>query len=164
MQENHANEQYFFDAPTLRRLRVVVARFSAPCVLCAPLLGRSLHEHGQAAAVLDIDERFADLPGYRRWDVSRPEPIDQALGLILCDPPFFSVSLSQLFRAIRLLAKFDTSTPIAIGYLARRERALLGAFAPFNLQPSAFRLGYQTVQYQAGRNDIRLYTNFDLDP
>ncbi|MEM6507562.1 MAG: hypothetical protein AAF711_19150 [Planctomycetota bacterium] len=164
MQENHANEQYFFDTPTLGRLRVVLARFEDPCVLCAPLLGRSLHKHGQAAAVLDIDERFADLPGYRRWDVSRPEPIDQAFGLILCDPPFFNVSLSQLFRAIRLLAKFDMSTPIAVGYPARRERALLGTFAPFNLQPSTFRLGYQTVQDQAGRNDIRLYTNFDLDP
>ncbi|MEO0475629.1 MAG: hypothetical protein AAF085_06625 [Planctomycetota bacterium] len=163
MHENHANEQYFFDAPTLDRLRDVVARFEDPCILCAPMLGRSLHEHGQPAAVLDIDDRFADLPGYQRWDVYRPEPVEQAFGLILCDPPFFNVSLSELFRAIRLLAKFDLTTPIAIGYLARRERALLGTFAPFNLQASTFRLGYQTVQDQTGRNDIRLYTNFELD-
>lgn len=164
MYENHANEQYFFDAPTLDRLREVVVRFEDPCVLCAPMLGRSLQEHGQAATVLGIDRRFADLPGYRRWDLCRPEPVGRAFGLILCDPPFFNVSLSQLFRAIRTLARFDLATPIAIGYLARRQSALLGTFAPFNLRPSTFRLGYQTVQDQTGRNDIRLYTNFGLDP
>ena len=162
MYENHANEQYFFDADTLGRLSPVVERFDRPCLLCAPMLGRHLHQQGVRAAVLDIDDRFADLPGYRRWDLYRPEAVEDDFDLILCDPPFFNVSLSQLFKAIRLLAKFDLTKPVAIGYLARRESALLGTFAPFGLTPSAFKLNYQTVQDQTGRNDIRLYTNFDL--
>jgi len=162
MHEEHAHEQYFFDAETLDRLRPLVARFDRPCLLCAPMLGRSLHEQGSDVATLDIDDRFADLPGYRRWDLYRPTPIDETFGLILCDPPFFNASLSQLFKAIRLLAKFDFETPVAIGYLKRRQSALLGTFAPFNLQPTGVQLTYQTVQDQDGRNDIRLYANFDI--
>ena len=55
MHENHAREQYFFDAPTLDALAVFVATFERPCLLCAPMLGRVMHERGRKVRVLDVD-------------------------------------------------------------------------------------------------------------
>ena len=73
MDERHEHEQYFFDEPTLARLADVVASFPNPCCLCAPLLGKALVERDVAVRILDLDERFASLPGFRRYDLHRPE-------------------------------------------------------------------------------------------
>lgn len=116
MQEEHAREQYFFDAPTLDRLATFVERFERPCLLCAPMLGRTLHDRGRAVATLDVDERFAHLAEFRRWDLYRPTPLPERYDLILCDPPFFNVSLSQLFAALRLLAQFDFRQPLVVSH------------------------------------------------
>ena len=162
MEERHEREQYFFDAETLGALGDFVARFERPCCLCAPMVGRELHRRGLAVRVLDVDRRFADLPGFVEWDLYRPRHLDETFDLILCDPPFFNVSLSQLFTAVRLLAHFDLSTRVMISYPVRRRRALLGTFAPFTLAPTGYRPGYQTVQ-QCEKNDIEFYANFPLD-
>ncbi len=65
------------------------------------------HENEQYffdATILDIDERFADVPGYRHFDITRPEWLGIEFGAILCDPPFFNVSFRQLGDALRTLA------------------------------------------------------------
>ena len=126
------------------------------------MLARHLHQHQpkRKLRLLDTDTRFADLPFFREWNLYRPTPLDESFDLILCDPPFFNVSLSQLFTAIRLLAKFDYSHKIAIAYLGRRESALLGTFARFNLAPTGFFPIYQTVQ-SCAKNDIQFYANFE---
>jgi len=103
MYELHEQEQYFFDRPTLAHLSTFVARFPHPCCLCAPLLGKTLVDRGTQVTILDVDERFAALPGYRRYDLYRPEWLGEEFGLIICDPPFYKVSLSQLFSTIRTL-------------------------------------------------------------
>ena len=71
-----------------------------------------------------IDERFADLAGFRRYDVHRPEWLDAEYGVIVCDPPFFRVSLSQLFDAVRIVAGNDFTKPLLISYLRRRASAV----------------------------------------
>ena len=161
MEEIHQREQYFFDKPTLDALAGFVARFERPCILCAPMLGRRLGESGHTVRVLDIDERFADLPGFVRWDIYRPKHLAEDFDLLLCDPPFFNVSLSQLFDAVRLLCHFDLTRRVMISYLTRRESALLGTFAPFGLRPSGLFPTYETVQ-RCKKNDIQFYANFDL--
>lgn len=158
MHERHEHEQYFFDAPTLATLADAVAGFARPCCLCCPRLGQELERRGLEVRTLDIDERFASLRGFRRYDIYRPEWIGEAFGLIICDPPFFGVSLSQLFTAIRLLARHDYAQPILVSYLARRAPNILGTFAHFGLQPTGYHPGYQTVQAVA-RNDIAFFGN-----
>ena len=162
MQERHEHEQYFFDRPTLATLAGVVAPFPRPCCLCAPLLGQELERRGVQVRTLDIDDRFAALAGFRRYDLYRPEWRDETFGLIVCDPPFFRVSLAQLFAAIRLLAHHDYTQPLLVSYLARREANLLGTFARFGLAPTGYRPRYQTVQEQDTRNAIAFYANVPL--
>jgi len=158
VEENHQREQYFFDGPTLAALADYVSTFDNPCLLCAPMVGRELHRRGRTVRVLDVDRRFADLPGFVEWDLYRPRHLDEEFDLVLCDPPFFNVKLSQLFKAIRLLCRFDTGRRVMISYPVRRERALLGTFAPFGLAATGYRPGYLTVQ-KCEKNEIEFYAN-----
>ncbi len=158
MYELHKNDQYFFDEPTLSQLSRFVSGFSAPCCLCAPMLGRAIVEAGGTATILDIDERFASIPGYRRYDVYRPKWLGLPFGLIVCDPPFFKVSLSQLFSAVRVLARNDFRQPLLVSFLRRRAWAIVGTFAPFGLEPTGYRPTYQTVD-RTERNEVEFFSN-----
>lgn len=162
MEELRANEQYFFTDETVRRLADALERFERPCVLCAPQVGAELEQRGRAVATLDIDERFARLRSFRRWDVCRPSHLDERFDVILCDPPFFNASLSQLFAAVRMLAHFDFARPVMISYLKRREIAILSTFAPFHLQATGICPAYNTVK-ECERNEIEFYANFEPD-
>jgi hypothetical protein len=137
--ERHEREQYFFRQGSAAALCYALAEFESPCVLCAPLVGAELSRRRRGVRVLDIDTRF---------------------GVVFCDPPFFTVSLSQLFKAVRMLAGHDTATPVAITYLSRRAGALTATFAPFDLRPTGYRPEYLTVQND-GRNAIEVFANFD---
>lgn len=161
MQELHQREQYFFDLPALERLASVVDRFQRPALLCTPMLGRFLHERGRTVTVLDLDTRFSDLPGFQRWDIHRPEWLGYKPDLILCDPPFYTVKLDRLFRAIRVLTGHDLTVPLALSWLVRREEALLGTFAPFGLQATPYRPSYVTVPE---RVEIQFYASGDALP
>jgi hypothetical protein len=162
MYELHENEQYFFDKPTLAHLVDFVSRYDNPCCVCAPLLGQELVKRGVQVRILDIDERFAHLVGFRRYDIYRPEWLGEEFGLIVCDPPFYNASLSQLFAAIRMLARNDYTQPLLLSYLVRRSANVLGTFARFGLEPTGYRPGYQTVQ-KAERNDIEFFGNLGED-
>lgn len=158
MYERHEHEQFFWDAPTVSQLADFVAPFPNPCCLCAPLLGRELERRGIAACTLDRDERFADLRGYRAWDIYRPEWLGEEFGMIVCDPPFFGVSLAQLFTAIRLLSRHDYAQPLLLCYLSRRSSNVAGTFWRFGLEPTGYEPGYQTVQHTE-RNRIEFFGN-----
>jgi uncharacterized membrane protein YgcG len=158
MLELHDREQYFWDGPTVDRLADFVAGFPNPCCLCTPLLGRELEARGVAVRTLDTDERFADLRGFRRWDVYRPEWLGEEFGLIVCDPPFFRVSLAQLFAALRVLARNDFRQPLLLAYLTRRSAAVQGTFTPFGLTATGFRPGYVTVR-RSEHTEIELFGN-----
>lgn len=158
MYELHEREQYFFDDGTLDHLAGFVGQYESPCCLCTPLLGQRLVERGSSVTILDVDERFASLTGYRHYDVYRPEWIEEEFDLIVCDPPFFKVSLSQLFPAIRMLAHNDYRQKLLMCYLTRRSDALLGAFANFGLEATGYRPSYQTVR-PTEKNEIECYGN-----
>lgn len=161
MHELHENEQYFYDEPTLAYLSRALAAYRSPCCLCTPLLGKRAAELGVNVTILDIDERFATVPGFRRYDIYRPEWLGIEFDLIICDPPFFNVSLSQLFTTIRLLSRNDFRQPLLISYLRRRSQAVLGTFARFDLRPTGYRPGYLTVQ-KSEHNEIEFFGNVNL--
>jgi hypothetical protein len=158
--ENHQREQYFWDPKTVQELTDFLEGFENPCCLCTPSVGEELHRRGKDVTVLDVDERFAHLPQYQHWDLYRPTALNLDFDVILVDPPFFKVSLSQLFKAVRMLCRFDLSSKIVVTWLTRRESALLGTFAPFGLSPMGYHPGYLTVQ-SCAKNDIQLYANWD---
>lgn len=160
MYELHENEQYFFDATTLSRLMEFLRPIGSVCCLCCPLLGERLEQVGADVAILDVDERFAKLRGFRRFDIHRPDWQGDRFDIIVCDPPFYGVSLSQLFAAIRTLSRFDFAQPLMVSYLKRRSTAILGTFAKFDLKPSGYFPTYQTVQ-RVKRNEIEFFTNLD---
>jgi len=78
--------------------------------------------------------------------------------LILCDPPFHKISLSQLFAAVRSLSHYDFRQPVLISYLERRSAALLGTFAPFKLRPTGYHPSYLTVQ-DTERTAVEFFSN-----
>lgn len=158
MQERHENEQYFFTPKTTERLADFAARFENPCCICAPSVGAELGRRGVPARVLDIDERFARTPGFRHYDLFRPEWLGEEFGIIVCDPPFFNVSLSQLFAALRLLSRGNYEQPLLISYLSRRAASLRGTFNRFHLAPTGYMPRYQTVQ-ALSRNDVEFFGN-----
>ena len=158
MQELHEKEQYFFTDETTGRLADFAAHFPNPCCICAPSVGVELGRRGVRARVLDIDERFAATPGFRHYDLFRPEWLGEEFGLILCDPPFFNVSLSQLFAALRLLGRNRYEQPLLISYLGRRSASIVGTFARFGLTATGYSPRYKTVQALA-RNEIEFFGN-----
>lgn len=160
MDERHENEQYFFDAATLAHLVTFVRGFARPCCLCAPMLGRHLEQARVPVRILDIDERFANCAGFRRFDIHRPEWLGEQYDLIICDPPFFNISLSRLFTALRTLAQHRFEQPLLISYPTRRSANLLGTFDRFALRPTGYAPSYLTVQ-NVERNAIEFYGNLD---
>jgi hypothetical protein len=156
--EEHRYEQYFWDETTIARLADFAEGFERVCCLCAPMLGKELVRRGGEVRILDRDERFAELPGFRSYDIYRPEHLGERFGLIVCDPPFFNVSLAQLFKAVRMLADFDFAQPLLRCYLTRRESSVLGTFAPFGIEATGERVSYVTVQAEE-RNEIACYSN-----
>lgn len=160
MEERHELEQYFFDADTVTRFADLLQAEKC-CVLCAPTLGAELERRGADVTILDVDERFRHLKGFRHWDFYRPERLEKRFDLIFCDPPFFNVSLSQLFDAIRVLSHYDFTQRIVVSYLVRRRHAVMGTFKPFGLRPTGVHPGYRTVK-KCERNDIELFANFAI--
>ena len=158
MHERHENEQYFFDDDTLAHLGDFLSLWSSPCCICAPLLGKAAVERGLDVTILDIDERFSGVAGYQTYDLYRPHRLETRFDLILCDPPFHKVSLSQLFSALRVLSHDDFNQTLMVSYLVRRSNSVTGTFAPFNLQPTGYHPGYRTVK-PIPKNDIEFYSN-----
>ena len=123
MDELHENEQYFFTKETIIKLFNFIKKFKNPCILCAPKIGELFGKNGIDCQVLDIDNRFSKVSNFQYFDITKPKWIGgDKFGIILCDPPFFNIKLSQLFKAIRLLSQFDFTQPILISYLVRRSK------------------------------------------
>ena len=158
MEEHREREQYFFDEPTVRRLADFLEGYDRPCCLCAPLVGRELARRGVAATVLDLDRRFADLEGFRFFDLQHPRWLDEEFGIILCDPPFFGVSLARQLRAVRGLAHHDFGRPLLFTYLRRRQAKVIDVFRPFGLRPTGFLPTYRSVR-KLGKFEVELFGN-----
>jgi len=167
MYELHKNEQYFFDKETLERLCIFIenSEYRPLGCLCTPVLGKLLIERKVDVDILDIDRRFS-LYNLIYFNLKYPKFLGFQYDLIICDPPFFSVSLSRLFKAIYTLALYSFNQKIMISYLKRRENALLGTFEKFNLKSTGFYPRYKTVD-TSDRNKIEFYSNienFDRQP
>jgi hypothetical protein len=162
MYELHKNEQYFFDDETLQHLTSLLIPFENICILCAPMLGLALSKAKKDVTILDIDDRFSAAKGYFNWNIYKPQWIEKTFDIIFCDPPFFNVSLSQLFKAIRMLSHNNFEQKLMMSYLSRRSSAITGSFHLFNLQPTGYYPSYVTVQ-KTEKNQIEIFSNLDWE-
>lgn len=161
MHEDHQKEQYFFNPQTIQQLTDLLEPYASPCCLCSPMIARERAARGGGVRLLEVDTRFADVPGFRRWDLYRPQPLDERFDAILCDPPFHKVRLSQLFTALRVLCQGRYDVPIFLCHLERRSADVCGALALFGLRPTEIRPGYISVK-PIPENRVVLYTNVEL--
>jgi hypothetical protein len=158
MIEKHEHEQYFWTPETVNRLADFLSEYEHPCCICAPTVGAELARRGKTVTNLDRDTRFAECAGFRAYDLYRPEYLAQRFDILLCDPPFFGMSLAQLFHGLRILAHYDFSQPLLVAYLARRAANIEGTFTAFGLRATGVSPAYVTVQ-NVERNQIELFSN-----
>ncbi len=158
MRERQEIEQYFFSEETLNDLANLAMRFSNPLCLCAPSLGAELERRGVEATTLDLDDRFTHLRGFHPYDLSNPQPVDERFGVIICDPPFLTISLRQLFEAICVLSHNSYTQPLIVNYLHSRGPQLMRQFAHFGLRATGYAPRYGTIQ-NVGKNRMEMYAN-----
>jgi len=168
--ERHDLEQYFFTRDCISSL-INAFTLAYPsdiekklCLICAPSLAKAfLDDYDVKVPILDIDDRFKDLPGYRHWDLQSPEPFENEFDLIFIDPPFFYISLEQMAEAVRVLMKSSRSKDprLMISFMIRDEAKVKQAFKEFGLERSNFELEYATVKPNRWDN-YALYTNVDI--
>ncbi len=163
--ERHDLEQYFWTRRTVSRLLHALQFTDDCCCLVTPSLAQAMHEAGRDEMLLDIDTRFSYLPKFRYWDLRHPEPVDAGDGrpfqVVVFDPPFFYIPMSQLYDAVLEVCNGDTTTKIMVGFLQREEPLLLSTFVDFGLRRTGFQLEYATVKPNKWTN-YALYSNVDL--
>lgn len=163
MEERWENEQFFFDDITTQALVNFVKTYDNPCLLCAPSLGKALIKQGLRCWILDIDDRFSYLPDFHYFDLKMPKKINhERFGLILCDPPFFNVKFSHLFKAIALLCNYNYEQPLLINCLSRRSKTMLKTFSPFKLLPTGIHASYQNVRTYK-KNEMEFFGNLSIE-
>ena len=152
--EDHSCEQFFWDEQTRSSLLELLAPYERPLLVCAPALAVAAEEAGRPYLLLERDERFSFLSGFRPFDLERPS---SSAGLfdggaradaVLCDPPFANFELRRL-RAVleQLVPEEPAPAPLFLAYNGERAAEVRSAFAGgrwHDIEPLA-PLGYESV-------------------
>ena len=154
-------EQYFWTEDTVNRLLVSLKFMDNCCCLTTPSLGVGFNNIGREEVVLDIDKRFDYLPKFRYFDIRTPQEQEEDFRIIILDPPFFYLSMEQIYNSVLTITKGDFNTKILIGFLKRESKILLETFKKFNLKETNFKLEYATAKPNKWQN-YALYSNIDL--
>ena len=169
--EHREHQQYFYSRKTANLIIDAVFHhfnYDTDAVqeqfacLCAPSIAEILHhDHGLSVTLLDIDTRFAHLPGFHRFDLLAPEvPPSMPSGgfsLVLFDPPYFDLPVSSMKTAVDSIA--SKSAHLMVGFLRRDESLLLKHFP--TLARTAAVMEYDRVRDSRWSN-YALYANCDL--
>ena len=157
--EDHRLEQFYWDEPTRARLLARLGEYRAPLLVGTPSLAVEAENAGLAYTLLDVDERFAFLPGFRRYDLfDDAETPEFDCDAIFCDPPFANFELDQLKAALTSLAggaslagklRWRGEPALFIAYNAKREEALLQTFPSLR---KVEQLGYLSVKPKTQAN------------
>lgn len=159
-EENHKNEQYFFTDNTREKIVEIASKYAKICCISCPSVGEELENRGCDVTILDIDMRFNYLSGFKYWDIKVPTYIESQFDLIIMDPPFFNVSMTEIRKALKMLTHYDVSnTKLMISYLTRREKALISGLKIFKLKPMGFIPEYNTVDVTDPKREIMFYGN-----
>lgn len=151
--EDHRFEQFFYDESSTRRLLKVATSFERPLLVCNPSLAVAAEERGDVDyLLLDRDERFDFLKGYRRFDLAAPHlaPPSFRYDAVFVDPPYANVTPAGLARCLAAVAPdaARARVPVYVGYNSEREDELVSAFREHYAGPPLerkWRLRYRTV-------------------
>ncbi len=151
--------QFFFTEETAKALVEKLDRFEHPCCLCTPSLGNEWHKKGKEVRVLDIDKRFDFLPGYRYYDLRKPEYLNETYDVIILDPIFFPPEF--LLRVINVLTRNNYNQRLLIVYKTSMEKHFLEVFEEYGVFPSNYYPDYPHVS-EAGKKEFMFYANFEI--
>ena len=65
-------EQYVWTRATVEKLVLALQYYSDLCCMATPSLAQGMWEVGREERLLDIDNRFDYLPGFKYWDIRFP--------------------------------------------------------------------------------------------
>lgn len=115
---------------------------------------------GRVVRILDIDERLNFLTGFRKYDISRPEPLNEIFDVIVVDPPL-DLELKVVLDAVNMIARKRYDTNLAILHEANTANSLLNHFEPYRLSPTSYNPVYCHVRKSA-RHEFMFYANFNI--
>ncbi len=157
---NWSIAQYFFTEDCASDLVQKLDRFANPCCLCSPMIGKKWQEMGRIVHILDIDERLDFLPGFRKFDITRPEPLSDIFDVIIVDPPL-DLSLEVVLDAVNMVTRKKYDTKLAILHEAKTADCLLKHFEAYGLSPTYYNPVYCHVRKSA-RHQFMFYANFEF--
>ena len=170
--ERHDREQYFWNRETIDTFLTALQAWTLNrvCCLCTPTLAHVFWtEHQREEYCLDIDERFAYIPGWRYFDLLKPEEYvpseTEEIGVVVFDPPFFSIPVEQMKVAIERVLGLHNESQRAVkmiaGFRKRDSKKFLEVFAGFGLKRTKTVLGYVSIKTGKWAN-YTLFSNVDL--
>ncbi len=148
MKEHKKFEQFFFEGETKDRLFKMVKHFKEPLFLCTPTLAELAQREGMNYLLLDHDQRFRSLKGYRYFDLFKPHFIEDSFDAIFCDPPFSNISIPLFYKAIQTINGFQMTENLFICYISSNQKTLLDAFSDYHLARYPGSLRYKSVKRQ----------------
>jgi hypothetical protein len=162
--EDHRYEQFFYDDATARQLYHLVDLYERPLLLCNPTLAvlAEKKKSKPSYCLLDRDDRFNFLSGYRPFSLTEPHLItDYEYDAVFVDPPFANVTPQQVARCLRLMAPDHArqQVPLYVAYNSKREDALLSAMNELECPKleRKWQLGYQEGVSMNTQEGIWLY-------
>lgn len=156
------SQDLYFDDTTREALADLLMPFGRACCLCAPTVAQALYKRGRVARVLDIDERFANLPGFRRWDLSRPQKLAEPFDIIAAAPPVSAeggegVDAAGVTRALGVLARPGDRVLVAMPPRMADQEAM----ASLGLKRTGVAAGYARSD-ESRAEPAEFYANFAL--
>ena len=163
IKENRELEQYFWTKDIVKKILHACEYITHRCCFTTPSLAEGFMIDGRDETLLDIDDRFAYLKYFEKFDIKNPHIPDGSgdFNIIVIDPPFFNITTKELFEATNMITNNNFNTKIIIAYLVRFEYPLLETFAPYGISETSTSLEYSHIKPNKWRN-FKLYSNIDL--
>ncbi len=154
--------QFFYTAKTATRLVDAMDHYQQVCCLCTPRLAREWQQRGRTVDLLDCDNRFAELPGYRQFDLLSPEVIDKQYDCVIFDPVFLPAATLRAAVDAVIGDKQTAQTDLFITFPGQRGAELTRAFHDYGLRRLAFKLEYCNVK-PAFQDEFKLFGTRELE-
>jgi hypothetical protein len=157
---DYEHSQYFFTGECVDYLVDKLDCFNNPCCIGTPRLAKGWFDRGRKVRLLDIDKRFSFLPGYKYYDITKPEVLNEKFDVIIMDPTF-KWGDGVLLKTINAISHHDHSQKVLLIYLSSRGTSILQTFKDYNLKPTGYYPKYSNVRGK-GKKIVMCYSNFQF--
>lgn len=163
VEEKRELEQFFWTRNVVMKILKGCQYITNCCCFTTPSLANAFFQDGRDEKLLDIDERFNYLKYFEKFDIKNPHVPDGAgdFNIIVIDPPFFNITIKELFDATNVITNYNYKTNIIIAHITRFDHTLIKTFEPYGLSETSTPLEYAHVKPNKW-NNFKLYSNIDL--